>query len=148
MGADGTPYQARQPWRSVDPAASRAGGGGYTQIMKRRLIAFLIVMAIGLQSPIIAYAAAAAGTTGAGSALMPCDSAAHAATHPGISPKSCCPGGEPTANCCLSICLVAVGVTARPAPTRAYAPTAPPFRPTASSFTSRGDAPLIRPPIL
>jgi hypothetical protein len=116
--------------------------------MKRRLVAFLIVMAIGLQSPIVAYAAAAAGTTAAGSALMPCDSAAPAATDPGTPDKSCCPGGAPTANCCLSVCLLAVGITAPPAPTRSFAPTVPSVRHAISSFSSRGDAPLIRPPIL
>jgi hypothetical protein len=115
--------------------------------MKRRLVAFLIVLAIGLQSPIVAYAAAAAGTTAAGSALMPCDSAARAATDSGTPHKTCCPGGEPTANCCLSICLLAAGITAPPAPTRFFAAAVPTLRLAISSFSSRGDSPLIRPPI-
>lgn len=51
-------------------------------------------------------------------------------------------------NCCLDLCLSNVGATVSPATLIWYSHAAPDLPVLAPSFSSRGDSPLIRPPIL
>ena len=61
--------------------------------MNRRLVALLIVLAIGLQGPILAYA----DTVTAGHSANCCLGHGCGQTSEGSSP--CCPAGGPTATC-------------------------------------------------
>jgi hypothetical protein len=115
--------------------------------VNRRLLALLLVLALGVQGPLVAYAStvADAETVGCGLATgtpaSPADAQSHAA------PDSCCPGGAPGAGCCFTLCLVSAGATGPTVLVHGYSRAVPPTRPIALAFTSRGDAPLIRPPI-
>lgn len=51
-------------------------------------------------------------------------------------------------SCCLDLCLSNVGVTVSPAASVWYARSASALPAQTSIFSSRGDSPLIRPPIL
>jgi hypothetical protein len=64
------------------------------------------------------------------------------------SDRSCCPAGVHTASCCLDACLMAasVSVSSLPLVWRGHSAFDPQFQD--SAFSSRGDAPLTRPPIL
>jgi hypothetical protein len=109
--------------------------------MKRQLIALIVILAIGLQGSLVAFAAAAT--------LMQSDcqttvQGQHAAD------KSCCPSGVHTTSCCSDACPAALAVvtTASPAFLVWYCRTAPTLQLGTAAFFSRGDSPLIRPPIL
>ena len=71
---------------------------------------------------------------------------------PRISPElqqECYPLSECMAcGCCLDACLSTVAVTVSPASLIWYGHTAPALQFRTTSFSSRGDSPLIRPPIL
>jgi hypothetical protein len=108
--------------------------------MKRQLIVLVVMIAIGLQSSVVAFAATSPVMT------TSCETAA--ISHSDASQKSCCPSGLHTMNCCLDACLTAVGIIVSPAPTMWYGRTARALPFHASTFSSRGDSPLIRPPIL
>jgi hypothetical protein len=107
--------------------------------MKRQLIALIVMLALGLQGSLVAFAAA--------SALMSSDCASSAASQD-TSHKSCCPSGLHTASCCLDACVATVAITMSPATLVWYGRTAPALQFRSASFSSRGDSPLIRPPIL
>ncbi len=110
--------------------------------MKRQLTALLLMLVMGMQGSLAAFAAVHP-------MMQPdCQTSAGgvAASH-----KSCCPGGgSHPASCCLDGCLAvaAVALPALPASLVWYG------RPTLQrhfgtvNFFSRGDSPLIRPPIL
>jgi hypothetical protein len=51
-------------------------------------------------------------------------------------------------NCCLDLCLATVGATVSPIALTWFSPPAKLQAAKTSSFSSRGDSPLIRPPIL
>jgi (2Fe-2S) ferredoxin len=51
-------------------------------------------------------------------------------------------------SCCLDQCLANVGVTVSPAGLIWYSRAAPALPVFASNFSSRGDSPQVRPPIL
>jgi hypothetical protein len=110
------------------------------KVMKRQLIAVIVMFAIGLQGSLVAFAAA--------SVSMPSDCAMLAASQSESSHKSCCPSGLHTASCCLDTCLATAAVAAPPAPLAWYGGAAPAVQFHMASFSSRGDSPLIRPPIL
>ena len=110
--------------------------------VKRQFITLFVMLAIGLQGSTVAFAGV--------SRLMSMDCQAAAMSHPDASQDSCCPKGQHSTSCCLEACAgtLAGAVTAIP---RALgwlgsAPPPPEFRST--HFSSRGDSPLIRPPIL
>jgi hypothetical protein len=113
--------------------------------MKRRLIALWVVLAIVLQGPMVAYASTAPN---AGCAMMQHRGAVPAAAHHDGTRKPCCPDSAPTATCCISGFEVAAGPVNFSLPTRLAAYAIPLARPLAVAFASRGDSPLIRPPIL
>jgi hypothetical protein len=110
--------------------------------MKRQLIAVIVMLVIGLQSSVVAFAGI--------SPLMSTGCQAVANFHPDASQDSCCPKGQHTMSCCLDACAgTAVGVasmTPQVLNWLGYATLLPQFRTT--HFSSRGDSPLIRPPIL
>jgi hypothetical protein len=119
--------------RRADPADKLRG-------MKRELIALILMLAMGLQGSMAAFAATALSTPAA------CQTTAMA--HSAASQDSCCPKGQRAMSCCLDLCLSTVGaamssvaITLSSAPASLQA-ARPPI------FFSRGDSPLIRPPIL
>jgi hypothetical protein len=110
--------------------------------MKRQLIAVIVMLAIGLQGSVVAFAGI--------SPLMSSDCQTAAISHSGASQDFCCPKGQHTMGCCLEACVgsVAGAVTTLPQVLAWFgtASLVPQFLST--RFSSRGDSPLIRPPIL
>jgi hypothetical protein len=108
--------------------------------MKRGLVALILIIAVGLQGSMAAFAAT--------SPLMSTDCQTTATAHSGTSQDSCCPKGQRAMNCCLDLCLATVGATVSPIALTWFSPPAKLQAAKTSSFSSRGDSPLIRPPIL
>jgi len=110
--------------------------------MKRQLIAIIVMLVIGPQSSVVAFAGI--------SPLMSTDCQTAANSHSDASQDSCCPKGQRTMSCCLEACVgtIAGAVTTMPQVLswHGHATLLPQFRTT--HFSSRGDSPLIRPPIL
>jgi hypothetical protein len=110
--------------------------------MKRQLLALIVILAIGLQGSVAAFAGI--------SSLMASDCQTAAISHSAASQDSCCPKGHHTMSCCLEACLGTVAGAATAAPQAlkwlGSAMLLPQFLST--RFSSRGDSPLIRPPIL
>jgi len=113
--------------------------------MKRRLIGLWLVLAIVLQGPMVAYTSTAPN---AGCAMMQSLGAVPAVDHHHGTREPCCPDSAPTVTCCVSGLAVGAGPVNFSLPVRLAAYTVPLPRPLAVAFASRGDAPLIRPPIL
>jgi hypothetical protein len=107
--------------------------------MKRQLIALIMILAIGLQGSLAAFAA--------GTPVMQADCQTSADSQD-IAQKSCCPSGLHTAGCCQDACMAMIAIAASPVSLAWYGRTAPPAQLRISTFFSRGDSPLIRPPIL
>jgi hypothetical protein len=107
-------------------------------IMKRQLIAIIVMLAIALQGSAVALAGISTHCQAAG------------VSHSATSQDSCCPKGQHTMSCCLTACVgsVAGAVTTAPEALKRLgsATLLPQLRST--RFSSRGDSPLIRPPIL
>ena len=110
--------------------------------MKRQLVTLIVILAIALQGSVVAFAGI--------SPLMSSDCQTAAASHSATSQDSCCPKGHHTMSCCLEACMgtVAGAVTTTPQVLNwvGFATLVPQFLST--QFSSRGDSPLIRPPIL
>jgi hypothetical protein len=108
--------------------------------MTRQLIVLIVLWALGLQGVQAAAGAASAGMTSecVTSSANPAESAR----------QSCCPSGSHAAGCCLDACFAAVAVTPAPALAVWIGRTASVRHVLLTRFTSRGDSPLIRPPIL
>jgi hypothetical protein len=109
--------------------------------MKRQLIALIMILAIGLQGSLAAF--------GAATPVMQSDCQT-AAESQDVTAKSCCPSGVHTASCCSDACPAAAtaAVSASPTSLILHSRTAPVLQVGTASFLSRGDSPLIRPPIL
>ena len=108
-------------------------------VVNRRVIALLVVLAIGLHGPTLAYAEAAAAKG------MPAACAGHLLGHHG-SHDCCCPEGLLPSACCAGG-LVLTGM-----PSATISPPAVPARllPSDSgslAFTTERPSPLLRPPI-
>jgi hypothetical protein len=108
--------------------------------MNRQLIAVILMLVIGLQGSMAAFAAT--------SPLMSADCQTTAISHSDASQDSCCPKGRHAMSCCLDLCLSTVGVVVSPVALAWFTPPAPALPAPISTFSSRGDSPLIRPPIL
>jgi hypothetical protein len=108
--------------------------------MKRQLIALMMILALGLQGSLVAFAAAP---------LMQSDCQTSAQSQD-VADKSCCPRGVHTTSCCSDACpaALAVAVSASSSPLIWDNRTAPAVQFGTAFFLSRGDSPLIRPPIL
>jgi hypothetical protein len=98
------------------------------------------MLGIGLQGSVAAFAAT--------SPLMSTDCQATAISHSVAPQDSCCPKGQRAMSCCLDLCLSIVGATVSPMALSWFIPPSeiPAAKPV--TFSSRGDSPLIRPPIL
>jgi hypothetical protein len=108
--------------------------------MKRELIVLILMIAFGLQGSMAAFAAT--------SPLMSTDCQTTATAHSDALQDSCCPKGQRAMSCCLDLCLSTVGATVSPIALRWFSPPAKLLAAKPSIFSSRGDSPLIRPPIL
>jgi hypothetical protein len=108
--------------------------------MKRELIALVLMLAIGMQGSVAAFAAT--------SPLVSTDCQSSAVAHSDAS-QDCCPKGPRAMSCCLDLCLSTVGAAvSSPPPLGWFALSGPVTAAKTSIFSSRGNAPLIRPPIL
>jgi hypothetical protein len=110
--------------------------------MNRQLIAVIVMLAIALQGSVVAFAGI--------SPLMSTDCQSAAVSHSDASQDSCCPKGQHTMGCCLEACVGTVAgtvtTTAQSLNWQGSATLVPLF--ISTRFSSRGDSPLIRPPIL
>ena len=110
--------------------------------MKCQFIAIIVMLAIALQGSVIAFAGI--------SPLMSTDCQTAAISHSDASQDSCCPKGQHSMNCCLEACAGTIAGAATVLPQElnwlGSATLLPQFRTT--HFSSRGNSPLIRPPIL
>jgi hypothetical protein len=108
--------------------------------MNRRFIAFLIMLAIGLQGPSLAYAAAVSAKT------MPARCADHTLGQNDHDDGSCCPQGSAPGLCCAGG-LVFTGMPSAPV----IPLIIPVYRMPAASgvvaFATKRPTPLLRPPI-
>ena len=105
--------------------------------MRRQIIVLVLMLAVCLQTAPVLFAAAPQTSS-------ECQSSSE--VH---SDRSCCPSGVHTASCCLDACLMVANValeSSLPSVWIGHLALNAQFQ--ASAFTSRGDAPLIRPPIL
>lgn len=108
--------------------------------MRRRIIV-LLVIAIALQAPLASFAAVLSVSQGAGSSMG--SGCPMAADHVGHAKKSCCAVHLAMAGCCSLV----VGMLSFSAPFIWQAHFSSVLRLPIPAFSSRGDAPLIRPPI-
>ena len=107
--------------------------------MNRRLVALLVVLAISLQGPSVAYAAAAAAKT------MPASCADHILGQSG-SDNSCCPQGLLPGVCCAGG-LVVTGMPSAPVTLPAAPSHLLPSPSGSVPFATERPSPLLRPPI-
>ena len=108
--------------------------------MKRQLIVLITMLALGLQGSVVAFASMTP-------LLLP-DCQTPSESRSDVSHKPCCSGESHKLGCCLdmSIAAAAVPSTVRSAVWQGRAVLTSLFR--SMIFSSRGDSPLIRPPIL
>src|SRR5258708_4580747 len=107
--------------------------------MMRQLLALVLLLAVGLQGSLAAFAAV-------DPAQSACQTAAESQAGPSHTP--CCPSGSHAMNCCLDACPTAVAVSSSDTALVWYRRgKSSPQSPT-TTFSSRGDSPLVRPPIL
>jgi hypothetical protein len=108
--------------------------------VNRRFIALLVMLAIGLQGPILAYAGVANAKT------MPTTCAGHTPAHSGNDDSSCCPQGIAPGICCAGG-MVLTGIPSTPVtrPAERLHLSPPASGPVA--FATERPTPLIRPPI-
>jgi hypothetical protein len=109
--------------------------------MNRRFVAFLIMLAIGLQGPSLAYAAAVSAKT------MPAGCTGHTLGQNGHDNDPCCPQGSAPGLCCAG------GIVFTGMPSVLFVPLMiSVYRmPPASgfvAFATERPTPLLRPPIL
>ncbi len=110
--------------------------------MKRQLVAIIVMLVIGLQSSVVAFAGI--------SPLMSADCQTAANLPSDASQDSCCPQGQRTMICCLDACAGIVAGVVLTTPQALNWPVHGALLPQLRTmhFSSRGDSPLIRPPIL
>jgi hypothetical protein len=110
--------------------------------MKRQFIALIVMLAIGLQGSVVAFAGI--------SPLMSTDCQTAAISHSDAAQDSCCPKGQHSMSCCLDACAGTVAGAAAVIPQALNFLGSPSLLPQFRSthLSSRGDSPLIRPPIL
>jgi hypothetical protein len=103
----------------------------------RQFIALILMLAIGLEGSSAAFAATAPVS-------IDCQTKAHS----GAAQNSCCPNGQRPVSCCLDLCLLTVGATVSQVVPTWFIPPSESMVATPAIFSSRGDSPLIRPPIV
>jgi hypothetical protein len=107
--------------------------------MKRQLIGLILMLVVTFQGSLVAFAGAAA----------PMSSDCEKLTVSVSSQHDCCPSAVHTANCCQDTCpatTAAVSTSAAPLLLQGRQDGSFPFH--SESFSSRGESPLTRPPIL
>jgi hypothetical protein len=104
--------------------------------MKRELIALILILAIGVQGSLPAFAATST------------DCQTTVAAHSDAAQDSCCPKGQHVMSCCLDLCLSTVGTIVSPIALTWFDRPSEAVVTKPAIFYSRGDSPLIRPPIL
>jgi hypothetical protein len=107
--------------------------------VKSQLITLIMILAIGLQGSLTAFAL--------GHRAMQSDCQTSADSQD-IAQKSCCPSGLHSVGCCLDACVAVIAIATSPVSLAWYGRAALPAQLRISTFFSRGDSPLIRPPIL
>lgn len=105
----------------------------------RQIIVLIVMLAVGLQGSVVAFASIAPPM------LSDCQSASSSQD---VTHKSCCPSGVHTPSCCLDVCVAAIAISSSAVSVTAYGRNAPLTQLLISTFFSRGDSPLTRPPIL
>jgi hypothetical protein len=108
--------------------------------MNRAFTALVLMFAIGLQGSLAAFAGA--------SALMPADCQNTMVAQSDASQDSCCPKDQHAMSCCLDLCLSTVAATVSPITLIRFDRSPDRVASKPAIFSSRGDSPLIRPPIL
>jgi hypothetical protein len=98
------------------------------------------MLVVGSQGSMAAFAST--------SPLMSTDCQTTAMAHADATQDSCCPKGQRAMSCCLDLCLSSVGATMSPIAVTLLAAPATLKAAKPPIFFSRGDSPLIRPPIL
>jgi hypothetical protein len=107
--------------------------------MNRRFVALLVVLAIALQGPSLAYASAAAAKT------MPAPCAGHMLCDP-CSNNSCCPEGMLPGTCSAGG-IVFTGMPSMIVPPSVASSNLLPFTSDSPAFATERPSPLLRPPI-
>lgn len=104
--------------------------------MRRQIIVLILMLAVCLQTAPVLFAAAP---------QVPSERQTASQVR---TDNPCCPRGVHTASCCLGACLMAANIASGSLPSiwNGHSALDPQFQ--VSAFTSRGDVPLIRPPIL
>lgn len=110
--------------------------------MKRQLVALIVMLAIALQGAAVAFAGV--------SPSISSDCQTAVVSHSATPQDSCCSKGQRTMSCCLETCMSTVAAAVATTPQMldwvGFRTLVPQFLST--HFSSRGDSPLIRPPIL
>jgi hypothetical protein len=109
--------------------------------MNRRFVVLLVVLAISLQGPSFAYAAALSAKT------MPAACAGQVLGHSGADDSSCCPHGILPGLCCAGG-LVFTGMPSAPLALLSVSLRLMPAASGSVAFTTELPAPLLRPPIV
>ena len=113
--------------------------------MNSRFIALLLVLAMGLQGPLLAYAAAP-GASGPGTATISvCPDGT--VLQAGNDCSSCCSHGSIPAGC-IAVCAVPMATPVLAIVDWAFALEAAPPTSVSVSFVGQRPDPLIRPPIV
>ncbi len=108
-------------------------------LMKRELIALILMIAVSLQGSMVASASI--------SPLTSADCHTSATSHADAALDSCCPKGQRAMSCCLDLCLETAGATMSPTGLTLFAGPAELQAAKSPLFCSRSDPLLIRPPI-
>jgi hypothetical protein len=109
--------------------------------MKRQFLAAIVVLAIGLQGSVAAFAGI--------SPLMSMDCQTAAMSHAYAAQDTCCPKGQYSMHCCLEACTGTIaGAVMTPQALNWLGSATLLPQLSSTDFFSRGDSPFIRPPIL
>ena len=117
----------------------------YAAFMNRRLVALLLILAIGLQAPVLAYAAAPGGTGPSNATISACPDGT--VLHDGSDRSSCCSHGAMPAGC-IAVCAVPMAPVVLALPEFSFVLDVVPPSGDSASFVGRDPVPLIRPPIV
>jgi hypothetical protein len=110
----------------------------YSSRMPRTVISIMLMLVIALQGSVAAFADIAP---------LRADCASAAESHLAAAHPTCCGSGSHAMNCCPDTCSPTVAIAASTAQFIWYGRSAPAVHFRTTSFSSRGDSPLIRPPI-
>jgi hypothetical protein len=149
----GAPIATLLPWRAAPLAGSKTvrelsifsrylpleAQITYSSPMRRPLISVMLMLVIALQGSVAAFADIAP---------LRADCASAAESHLAAAHQTCCSSGSHAMNCCPDTCAPTVAIAASTAQFIWHGRSAPAVHFRTTSFSSRSDSPLIRPPIL